>query len=352
MEKQFLTVIAPGSISKGPIPFDLYTPLGGRLILFCRAGFSITDHHKQILDRVGRPFYISSDQMDSYVDYTFEKIEEIIASSEIRACDKAQIVHRVGKRTVHKLMDNPRSGRIVGQTGRVVENYVELILGSDEAASHLFALSALDAYIFSHSVNVCTFCLLLGQNLHGADREKLWELGMAGLTHDIGKTRIDSEILHKSGPLTEAETKLVREHPKYSFVLLREHGLSEAVQETGYAHHERMDGSGYPRGLKGDRIHHSARLCAVCDVYDAITSDRIYKPGKPHIYALQEMADEEKGYDWDCFEALLCVVLRHEKLVDNFLAEHLHRARAEEQRNNHEAQSHGGGGMKLSSTKL
>lgn len=323
MNKQFLVCISPGSIELGPIPFDLYTPLGNRMILFCRTGFSITRHHRMILERVGRPFYIGSDDMEPYIEYAFERLERIVASPEIRSSDKADIVHRVGKRTVKKLIENPRSGQRVAESGKVVENYVELILRSPEAASHLFALSALDAYIFSHSVNVCTFCVMLGQRLHGSDRNMLWELGMAGLTHDIGKTKVEQSILQKPGPLSQEQMELVRRHPVHSYEMLREHGLSESILEAGHHHHERQNGSGYPDRLSGNDIHPTARMVAVADVYDAITSDRVYKSGKPHIKALKEMAKEEERFDADIFGALLYIVLRHEKLVDDFQMKHL-----------------------------
>ena len=325
VNKQYLASIAPASVELGPIPFDLYTPLGNRMVLFCRAGFSITEHHKEILERIDRPFYIRSDDMADYVDYTFERLERIVSSPDIRASDKAEIVHRVGKRAVHKLMENPRSGEVIMDSKKVVENYVELILRSTEAASHLFALSALDSYIFSHSVNVCTFCVMLGQILHGGDRKTLWELGLAGLIHDVGKSRIDPVILLKPGPLSPKQMDIVRHHPIYSLELVREHGLSEAIQEAGHHHHERMDGTGYPDNLTGKDIHPVARLVAVADVYDAITSDRIYKASKPHVKALKEMARTEEAYDPDIFDALLNIVLRHDKLVEDFQRHHLKR---------------------------
>lgn len=316
--------IAANSIELGPIPFNLYAPERGRLILFCRSGFPITERHQKLLKSSARVFYVGNDEMDSYLDYAFERLERIIGHPDIQVSDKSKIVHGVGKRTVKRLMEDPRSGEVITHSKKVVESYIELVLQSKEAAGHLLALSSTDSYTFSHSINVCTFCLLIGEKLFGQGREALWELGMSGLMHDIGKTMVDQDVLFKPARLNEEEMQEVRKHAEYSFQLIKEHKMPESVQASGLSHHERLDGSGYPQGLENDYIHDYAKITAVADIYDAITSNRVYRKGKPHLQALEEMTSMKGQIDAGAFEALLKIVLRNQGLIDKFVKKEIH----------------------------
>ena len=314
-----MTPIAARSVELGPIPFNLYASEDKRLVLFCRAGLTISPHLKMSLERTDRVFYIGSDDVNAYMEYAYNRIENIVSNPNIRASDKAQIVHGVGRHTVRQLIAEPRSGQVVARSKRVVDSYLDLIFDSPQAASHLFALSAADAYTFSHSINVCTFCLLIGEKLLGKGRKELWQLGMGGLLHDIGKTQVDQKILFKPGRLTEAEMDEMRKHAIFSSEIIKGHGLPEAVRLIGRHHHERADGSGYPDGLEGGDIHTYVRIASVADVYDAITSDRVYHKQVPHVQALAEMMSESVGFDHRVFDALLGVVLRNEKVIERFL---------------------------------
>jgi HD-GYP domain-containing protein (c-di-GMP phosphodiesterase class II) len=318
MDKQYMTCIPANSIEIGQLPFNLYYPDRGRMVLFCRSGFPVTPRHKELLKASPRVFFVGSDEMDSYFDYAYDRLERIIDSPEIRIADKAMVLHGIGRRTVQSLMEDPRSGEALAHSDKVVTSYIDLVLSSREAARHLFALSAADAYTFSHSVNVCTFCLLIGERMYGQDKNILWELGMAGLLHDIGKTMVNQEILFKPARLTEAEMQEVRKHALYSHQLIKEHGLPESVQAAGRSHHERLDGSGYPEGKKGKDTHAYAKIAAVSDVYDAITSNRVYKKERPHLFALTEMSAMKEKFEPTIFDALLQIVLRSEELIDKF----------------------------------
>lgn len=319
MNKQLLTAISPATIELGPINFDLFTPHNsGRLILFCRKGFEISERHMAILANVARPFYISGADAAAYVEYTFERLERIINNPEVRVSDKAEILHQVGKRCVGRLLKNPTNPQLAQESGRVVGHYVDLILNSPEAAANMFALSSLDAYTFSHSINVMTFNLLIAQKMFGTTGKEMWHLGMAGLLHDIGKTQVDDALLFKKGPLSDPERQEIRKHVIYSEEIIRVHGYGEAILKAGRNHHEKWCGGGYPDGLVGTDIHLFARITAVSDVYDALTSNRVYKEQIPHLDALKIMADEFLHYDPEVFNVLLSIVLRHEQLVRDF----------------------------------
>ena len=146
-----------------------------------------------------------------------------------------------------------------------------------DAMVNLQDLKSNDQYTFSHSVNVCVLSLITGISMK-FDEEKLRELGIGAMLHDVGKIRIPSEILNKPESLTAEEFNIVKKHTSYGYELLKKSKvLSTYASYIALTHHERYDGEGYPLGLRGEEIHEFARIVSVADVYDAITSDRIYK---------------------------------------------------------------------------
>jgi len=119
---------------------------------------------------------------------------------------------------------------------------------------------------------------------------------MAGLLHDLGKAAIPMAVLNKPGKLTDAEFTVVRSHPVEGYHMLKEGGgVEAAVLDACLHHHEKIDGTGYPDKLKGDKISLIARMAAICDVYDAVTSDRPYKRGWDPSESIRRMAEAAKG---------------------------------------------------------
>jgi HD-GYP domain-containing protein (c-di-GMP phosphodiesterase class II) len=319
-----MTTIAAGSIELGTIPFNLYAPdHKGRLVLFCKSGHPITEKHFEVLGCRDRGFYIGGDDYEAYLDYAHKRLDKIIKDPEIRISDKANITHGIAKRTVRKLLDNPSNAVSLQESNKVVDTFRDLILFSPEAASSLFNFSSLDPYAFSHSINTSIFCLLLGEKMIGQRKDLLSMLGIGGMLLDIGKMRIDQAIVFKPGKLTDKEVQQVRMHTIHSYDIAKEMGMPEPVLALCRSHHERLDGSGYPDGLRGDDIHPFARIAAVADVYDALTSDRIYRKQTSHLHALTTIAKEVQLYDLEVYGALLEIVLRNEQLIITFCDQHV-----------------------------
>lgn len=293
------------------------------MILFCKSGFEINDKHIGILKNVGRPMYIKSSDKGAYLDYTIQRLDKIIENPSIRIKDKAEIMHEVGKRSVHKLLQNPQDRKIVVQTTKTVDHFVDLILSSNEAASNIFSLSSYDAYTYSHSINVSTLNMLIGERMFKNDKGVLKKLGLAGLLHDVGKTLVNQSILFKKGQLTNDEFEEMKKHVEFSQQIIEEHFDDEDLISVGRSHHERWDGKGYPDKLKGTNIHLYARITAVSDVYDAITSKKVYRDAVSAMEALQIMVMDEGHLDPDIFDVLLQVVLRNEELIKTFKMENV-----------------------------
>lgn len=152
-----------------------------------------------------------------------------------------------------------------------------------------------DKYVYTHSVNVALLCGLVGKWLnYGEEAQK--ELKLAGLLHDIGKMKIDMEILNKPGKLTDKEFEMIKNHPLYGYDMIKgSRDISLNIKTGVLMHHERADGSGYPYGLQDDNISDYAKIIAVCDVYDAMISDRPYKKKQTPFKVMEAMFNGEFG---------------------------------------------------------
>ena len=129
---------------------------------------------------------------------------------------------------------------------------------------------------YAHSLNVAIISRIIGKWLHFSN-EELDTLTLAGLLHDIGKTKIPDEVLNKDGKLTDEEFQMIRNHPKYGYDILKSQPLNSHIKKAALMHHERCDGSGYPMGLTMEEIDDYALIIAIADVYDAMTAARSYR---------------------------------------------------------------------------
>lgn len=159
---------------------------------------------------------------------------------------------------------------------QIVNQIIDEILKNDEIAFNLGDLKSVDDYTFEHSVNVCVLALLSGIAL-GLKRASLVELGIGAILHDIGKILIPQDVLNKPGLLDDNEFDMVKRHARLGYdVLGRIKGISQASCAVALDHHERFDGNGYPNAMGHDSIPLYSRIVAIADVFDALTSDRIY----------------------------------------------------------------------------
>lgn len=189
------------------------------------------------------------------------------------------------KALVKKMMDNYlfEASLDVEEIKQAVDRMIHELLENPDIMNNLSSIRTVDDYTFEHSVNVCILSLITGIGL-GFDQERLRDLGVGAMLHDIGKLRIPQEILKKPSQLTVEEFEEIKKHTLYGYEILKNSGKVSVVSAfIAFGHHERFDGTGYPLQLKSDNIHLCARIVAVADVYDALTSDRVYrKKLRPH----------------------------------------------------------------------
>ncbi|MGR9226328.1 HD-GYP domain-containing protein [Rhizobium leguminosarum] len=188
-------------------------------------------------------------------------------------------------------------GISVDQVAPVISSVSKSIDQSPTVFLSVTRLKSKDEATFLHSISVSALMILFSRHL-GLDETTVQMLGTAGLLHDVGKLEIPLEILNKEGPLDEDEIKMIRDHPEKGHAILsRQEGISEIVLDVCLNHHERIDGKGYPRKLSEAQVSLHARIAAICDVYDAITSVRPYRAPWSASQALKWMLGNEGHFD-------------------------------------------------------
>lgn len=231
-------------------------------------------------------------------------VRESIAEELRRA---AQICER-SREAVASMFSEARMGQNINteQAQQVVTEITESVLRHPNALLSIARVKQADEYTYMHSVAVCALMIALARQLEFTD-DQVQEAGMAGLLHDVGKMAIDDAILNKPGSLSDDEFDQIKRHPEFGVRYLQKgtEPISRAVLEACYSHHEKIDGSGYPRGLRQEQISLLSRMAAVCDVYDALTSDRPYKQGWGPAVTVQRMAQWKGHFDPRVFQAFV-----------------------------------------------
>ena len=225
--------------------------------------------------------------------------EEVRRAAKICARSKQAVVSMFQEVRMGKTVSAEAAGALVGEiSSSVMRNPGALI--------SLARLKTVDDYTYMHSVAVCALMVALARQM-GLDEALTRELGMAGLLHDLGKALMPMTVLNKPGKLTDEEFAIVRQHPQEGYkILIEGSGAGEIPLDVVLHHHEKMDGSGYPQRLGGDEISLYAKMGAVCDVYDAITSNRPYKAGWDPAESIRKMAEWCHGhFDERVFQAFV-----------------------------------------------
>ena len=211
------------------------------------------------------------------------------------------------KAAVIEMFSDLRMGRAVqlDGIGSLVDEISDSLLRNSHALISVARLKQSDEYTYMHSVAVCGLMIALARQLGFSD-DQVREAGMAGLLHDVGKLAIPSHILNKPGKLSDGEFDTMRGHPEAGTQMLGEsRHFSPPILDVCLHHHEKYDGSGYPHKLVGEQISTLARMGAICDVYDAITSDRPYKTGWCPAVSIQKMAQWGGHFDMRIFNAFV-----------------------------------------------
>jgi HD-GYP domain-containing protein (c-di-GMP phosphodiesterase class II) len=292
--EQFYAIELDGLVVDTILDFNLYLPAGpGRFLFFRSTSLPFTIvHRNRLLDNNVRTVYVRASERARYLQYLEHHLDQVMTNPEVPTPTKAKLLYTVSKAVVEEAFEQPRSQTIVPRTRQLAVQTVDFVLRSERALGQLARLMTTDYYTYTHSINVCVFGVALARHA-GVSRDDIREFAVGALLHDLGKTQVPKALLTKRGPLTPDEMQAMREHVVNGERLLAQHGgLSPLAIVPVAQHHEKLDGSGYPRGLSGSDVHLFGRIAAIADVFDAMTSDRTYQRALTAYGALRKMKDE------------------------------------------------------------
>lgn len=254
---------------------------------------------------------LTREEVDARIDTDFSRLEDLPplvveptvpptlpASNRLPASMQSELRRAASicgqaKQAVVSMFNEARMGKAVdaASANNLVEEISSSVMRNPGALISLARLKTADDYTYMHSVAVCALMVALARQI-GLSEAHTRSAGMAGLLHDLGKAAIPLAVLNKPGKLTDSEFNVVRSHPVEGYHMLKEGGgVEAAVLDACLHHHEKIDGTGYPDKLPGEKISLIAKMTAICDVYDAITSDRAYKRGWDPSESIRRMAE-------------------------------------------------------------
>ena len=228
--------------------------------------------------REGEEELIDSSMDEPITPETQEKIEKL----SVKDRTMVKLDHSVRERVAQGMSyiySNTDSKQVESTTKDIANDLMKAIYDNDALAVDISMLKVSDEYTFKHSVDVATMSMIVAKKLEMSEQE-VFDIGVAGLLHDIGKSKIPNEILNKPGKITDEEFEVIKKHPEWGYDLLKKNkGLSEHIKMAVRQHHEKINACGYPNGIDSFKICPFAKIISIADVYDALVTERPYKAG-------------------------------------------------------------------------
>jgi HD-GYP domain-containing protein (c-di-GMP phosphodiesterase class II) len=290
-----ITKLNPNSI----IQFDLYIKTGQKFILYKNRHLKISQEDiERLIDNAVDTLFIHKKDKKNFRNYLEDNLETLLKSEEIPLQRKAEALHESAINVIQDVFDNPRSGASIKRSKEVISHTVDFILAAPQSFVNLLKIRKHDYYTYTHSVNVCTFLVSLSQANGIQDKKILEAVGEGGLLHDLGKSQIPSAIINKPGKLVKAEWEIMMQHPAFGVEIAKETRQINPISLTIIGqHHERPQGTGYPRGLKGSELDIYARMASIVDVYDAITTNRSYSTARSAMEAAHFLLEHKEDFN-------------------------------------------------------
>ncbi|MHB9028510.1 MAG: HD-GYP domain-containing protein [Candidatus Latescibacterota bacterium] len=286
--------------------FDIYFRSGeSNLVLYCAGGEKVADEMcGKIREHGIEKLFIFKKDWNQYHVYVEENLDTILADSSLVPPRKALVSYGAMAFIAEQLFRSPRA-EFIRRYKKAIMITLKHILHDDSALGSLIGLTTFDFSIYNHSINVGIFGMgLLKEILEKESGHNFGEIAAGFFLYDIGMCRVPPDVIHKKGPLSKAEWKCMRGHVEEGIQILEEHNMLTRESQTIISqHHERHDGSGYPRHLRGDAIHVYAIICSIADVFDGLTSYRPHRKERSSFDAMRIMkAELFKDFDPVYFE--------------------------------------------------
>lgn len=274
MQKIYLSQIEDGT----PIAYDLCNPQGAILV---KKGTKMTSLLREKLQK-NNIIYLTTnitpfEALDDRIKYLDEPI--------VKQIEEIKKVYKQSFKEISREFESFRAGGSLDKKAitSLAKGLVSSIYQNQQVYMSIQGIRRKDEYTYLHSIDVSIFMILFGKTMN-FDSQEIEDAAIAGLLHDIGKTQIRDSILLKPDKLTEDEMEIMKRHTLYGYDILKNQlGYKEEIAKAAKEHHERVDGGGYPQSIKWDKLHLFSKMVAICDIYDAITAERIYKKAMlPH----------------------------------------------------------------------
>ena len=282
-----------------------------RFTLYRGAQYPLTlEDLNRLQSRGVNQLYISKESRRRYQKY-LRKLATSVGKSEIPLSARASALNEVVRDVMHSAFMTGDTDQTISAAEKLGLLAAEIITRDEFSVNGLFDVLHHDYATFTHSTNVAFYCGLLASEL-GFSCSEIEQITTGGLLHDLGKLEIDEAILCKPGKLDDGEYRKIKMHPLIGFRKLASRpGLSEGQILMSYQHHERIDGKGYPVGIVGKEIHPWARLCAVVDVFEALTSHRPYRTPMTHSKAIAVLKrDSGAAFDPEILACWISIIQR------------------------------------------
>lgn len=259
------------------LQFNLYVnDFLAHMSLYLQSNSVIDEEHKKSLMEIER-LYIDKKQKSEYECFIEKKLQDTVENEQLSLKEKADIIYTSASELTSSLYENPNALENVQRSKNIVEPILQTIIYDESAIKSFIKIIGHDYYTHTHSLNVSIYALCLGSEL-GMNETKLSALGRSALLHDLGKSSVDLSILNKIGLLNHSEFDRMKKHPSLGYETAINIGIKDKNILDGIRHHhEKLDGMGYPDGLKGKEITLFPRIIGVCDIFDALTTQRSYK---------------------------------------------------------------------------
>ncbi len=276
--------------------FDLHLlPEPGQpFVLYCERNtpFSSGARARLARTRVTR-LYVPEAQRADYLRYLAGHISDILDDAKMPLREKATILYDSAQAVVEEVLQNPSAPANIQRGKDIVHQTVDFMTSRDFLLENLLRNISCDFYLYTHSVNVVAYSVLLAVGAGFRDQATLREIANGALLHDVGKSTIDDAILNKTSALNNREWELMQGHPTAGHeVLLNTGSLGEIALDIVLHHHERLTGDGYPDCLAKDDISPFVRIVSIADIFDALTTDRYHQRGVNTFAAFKEMHQE------------------------------------------------------------
>ncbi|MDB5036845.1 MAG: metal dependent phosphohydrolase [Bacteriovoracaceae bacterium] len=277
---------------------DIYLRYQGNYLVYRAKSTRWSSEDSVRLEEFGsdKELYIRCETDNQHFKFIESNLTRVMSQKDTPTKEKAVFLYQCATGIAEGVFKNPSSSETLVRSKKVVTHTMEHLAKDSSAFMEMISLSSHDYYTYTHCVNVMTFTISLLNALGQKDKKVLEDAAIGAFLHDIGKAKVPLTVLNKPGPLTADEWKIMKKHPEYGMDLLGDKQVPERGKEIILQHHEKINGVGYPFGLRGNQIPLISQVVSICDAYDAMTTNRCYQRARSGFEAFRIITHEMKGH--------------------------------------------------------